>query len=124
MVGRDHRFRPRHRLRTPAEFRRVFARGQRSSDRELTVLALPNGRPYPRLGMAVSRKVSKKAVVRNRLRRRIREVFRLHRGELPGLDLVVVARPGAAELDYHTLEQRLRGHWRRLARRLGCAESS
>ncbi len=90
----------------------------------MTVLALPNGLTHPRLGMAVSRKVSKKAVVRNRLKRRIREVFRHHRHRLPAMDIVVVARPGATELDYRTLERRLLRHWERLAGQLECADSS
>lgn len=47
--------------------------------------------------MAVSRKVGN-AIVRNRLRRRIREIVRLHQDELPGWDVVVVARPTAARL--------------------------
>lgn len=51
--------------------------------------------PGARLGMAVSKKVGP-AVVRNRLRRLIREVFREIRGGLPAVDLVVIARPSAA----------------------------
>ncbi len=47
--------------------------------------------------MAVSRKVGN-AVVRNRLRRRIREIVRLHQADLAGWDVVVVARPTAARL--------------------------
>ena len=47
--------------------------------------------------MAVSRRVSKKAVVRNRIRRVIREQFRLQRADLPALDLLLIARTAAAE---------------------------
>ncbi len=59
----------------------------------LTVYGLPNGLGYPRLGMSVGRKVGN-AVRRNRIRRLIRESFRLMQHDLPeGYDLVVVVRP-------------------------------
>jgi ribonuclease P protein component len=55
--------------------------------------------PHARLGLAVSRKVGS-AVARNRVRRRLRECFRHHKHRLPpGTDLIVIASPGAAELD-------------------------
>lgn len=68
-----------------------------------------------RLGLAVSRKVGP-AVARNRVKRRIREFFRLGRaGFVPGVLLVVVARPGAADLDWSGLS----GELGRLLRRGG-----
>ena len=85
------------RLRGRSAFDRVHRRGARAPTRDLTVLVHPSPSPHVRLGMAVSRKVGN-AVVRNRLRRRIREIVRLHQAELPGWDLVVVARPTAARL--------------------------
>lgn len=60
--------------------------------------AVPVAGDGPRLGLTVSRRVGN-AVVRNRLKRRVREWFRRARAELePGLDLVVIARRGASEL--------------------------
>ncbi len=56
-------------------------------------MAACNDVGHARLGLAVSRKVSRKAVVRNRIKRCTREVFRLHHQDLCALDFVVVAYP-------------------------------
>ena len=64
-----------------------------------------NGRKESRLGLTVSTKVGK-AVVRNRTRRRLREVYRTHEDKLcPGYDVVVVARVRAAHSRYQVLEK-------------------
>ena len=94
------RFRPEEHLRRPADFKRVYDRRRSVSDGLLIVYACPNGLPYLRLGLSVSRKVGP-ATHRNRLRRLYREAFRLTKAELPGgLDLVFIPRgPGAPTLD-------------------------
>lgn len=69
-----------------------------------SVHALPNGLSEPRLGLSVSKKVGP-AVTRNVVRRRLKEIFRSSGGGLPGeLDLVVSARPAAAEASYQELD--------------------
>ena len=88
------------RLRSPADFRRVYARRCAVSDAWLLVQACPNGLAFSRLGLSVSRKYGN-AVKRNRLRRLYREAFRLSKHELPtGLDLVLIPRsPNQPALD-------------------------
>jgi ribonuclease P protein component len=83
------------RLRTSAEFARVYALKQRASDQVLLLFAAPNDLPHSRLGLSVSRKVGR-AHVRVRWKRLLREAFRLHQHELPpGLDVIVIPRAGA-----------------------------
>lgn len=71
----------------------------------------PNGRGHARLGMVVSRKVSKKAVQRNRIKRAIRESFRRHRHQLGATDYVVVAKSGAAGRHSPRLRSELDNIW-------------
>ena len=82
------------RLRLRREFLAVQDRGRRLSAAEYAVLALDNDGRNPRLGVTVSSKVAN-AVMRNRLKRWVREAFREVGGELPPVDLVVIARRGA-----------------------------
>jgi len=101
---------PRARLRRKRDFQRVFQGGWRGGTRELRLVIRPNDLGYPRLGLAVGRKVGN-AVVRNRMKRRLREVFRRERALLAApVDVVVIPQPGAAALSFEALrEQLLRG---------------
>ncbi|TVR60726.1 MAG: ribonuclease P protein component [Candidatus Competibacteraceae bacterium] len=119
--GGDARLPRRARLTGARAYTRVFAHPSKSSDRYFTVLARPNALAYPRLGLAISRKVARSAVARNRLKRLVRESFRHHQGRLGGLDVVVMGRVGLVEPDNAVLAAALERHWRRLAR--SCALS-
>lgn len=66
-----------------------------------------------RLGLVTSGKVGN-AVHRNRLKRRLREIFRLHKHQLlPGTDVIFVSRPDGAALNYHQLEDIVLSQWRK-----------
>ena len=99
----------------------VFAEPAKSSDRYFTVLARSNGLDYPRLGLAISRKVARSAVARNRIKRIVRESFRHHQPQLGGLDWVVMGRAGLTVQENAVLFAALQRHWQRLAR--SCAPS-
>ncbi|MCU7842234.1 MAG: ribonuclease P protein component [Candidatus Thiodiazotropha sp. (ex Monitilora ramsayi)] len=103
------------RLLKPDEYRRVFSDGHRSVDDCFLVLALPNDLASPRLGLAVSKKICRRAVDRNRIKRVIRESFRQNQPELMGLDLVVVGRRGLSQADNRRCFESLSQHWRRVA---------
>ncbi len=106
------------RLRQAAEFKAVFAAGKRQTDACFTVISLPKAEGPARLGMVVSRKVSKLAVQRNRIKRQIRESFRRQQDELPHVELVIMARYSAAKHDNQQLRDSLNQHWHRLSRQL------
>jgi len=88
-----------HRLRKPGEFARVKAEGRRRRTTHFTVNYRINGLAHHRLGLVVQKKFWN-AAQRNRIKRCLRESFRLNRHliPLPGKDIVVVARPGAEKL--------------------------
>lgn len=114
---------PRHvRLLKPAEYSRVFKDPVRSSDRLLTLLAKPNDLTTARLGLAISKKHARRAVDRNRIKRLIRESFRLNQAKLPAIDLVVMAKPGTQHASNQQITQALHQHWHRLIKQ--CAKSS
>jgi ribonuclease P protein component len=91
----SERFPAQYRLRSTADFDRVYSRRCSASDSVLLVYAVENELSHPRLGVSVSRKVGG-AVVRNRWKRLLREAFRLSRAEFPcGIDMIAIPRAGA-----------------------------
>jgi ribonuclease P protein component len=92
----DQRLRPAERLRCPPAFQRVFEQGEKLVGSLFILYVLPTSRPYSRLGMAVSKRIGN-AVVRNRVKRYLRDMFRRHKTSLPfSCDVVCVARREAA----------------------------
>ena len=86
------RFSREQRLRRPAQFMRVRQRGTARQVGPLRVAAAPNDLNITRLGLAISKRCGS-AVERNRVKRQLREAFRLLQHELPrGYDLVVLSR--------------------------------
>jgi ribonuclease P protein component len=80
----------------------VYERGRRLRGRFMTCFALPNDVGAPRLGIAASHKIGN-AVVRNKAKRRIRELFRIHK-PLAAIDIVVIPRRELVDASWQSLE--------------------
>ncbi|MGL4733777.1 MAG: ribonuclease P protein component [Enterovibrio sp.] len=104
------------RLLAPDHFKYVFEKPVRIGSPHLTILARENVFSHPRLGQAVPKKQLKLAVDRNRFKRLVRESFRHHQDTLPALDIVVIAKKSAGELDNQELTALLHNLWKRLSR--------
>ena len=90
------------------EFRRIYAKGRSGVSPYLVVYVRPNRRGRNRLGVTVSTKLGH-AVVRNRCRRRLREVYRLEKPQLKtGYDIILVARSRTATAPWPELQKQFR----------------
>lgn len=117
MSKSDFSFPPQLRLRTPAAYKNVFAQPVKSSDKYFTLLAIRNQLEHPRLGLAIAKKVIKRAVDRNTLKRLARESFRLRQHTLTALDIVVLARRDALTASPEVLRMSLEKHLLQLVKR-------
>jgi ribonuclease P protein component len=110
------------RLGHARDYERVFASSVKSVDDYFTVLATSNEGHGARLGLAMSKRCAPRAVQRTRLRRIVRESFRLRRATLCALDLVVLCRRPALRATNQTLSASLAAHWIAIFHQL-CASS-
>ncbi len=94
-------------LKKNKDFQFVYQNGKSSGNRYLVMYVLHTGTSRNRLGISVSKKVGN-SVVRHHLTRLIRESYRLHEKEfVDGLDMIVIARPGAKECTFFDIESAL-----------------
>ena len=90
-------------LKENAAFRRLYYRGANAGNRFLVIYCRRNGQKVNRMGLTVSTKLGH-AVVRNSVRRRLREIVRLNEDKLAeGFDFVIVARSAAVEAEFSVL---------------------
>lgn len=104
---------PKHdRLLNASDYKAVFSNAQfKVSCRYFLILAIKNNWMHSRLGLVIAKKNVAKAVQRNRVKRIVREFFRLHGNRMPGLDLVVLARKDVDTLQNSQLSARLATLW-------------
>lgn len=109
------------RLVTPSQFSRVFDHPVKAVSDHITILAKFNDLENPRLGLTIAKKKEKTAVGRNRIKRIIRDSFRLNQHNLPNIDIVVIARNQIGEADNKHLHKQLNKLWKKIA--LRCEQS-
>ncbi|KTD24079.1 MULTISPECIES: ribonuclease P protein component [Legionella] len=106
------RFGKTRRLLKKSDYDYVFAQARKLVTSEFIVLHRINSLGYARLGLALSKKSIPKAHDRNRIKRLLRETFRIAR--LPAVDVVFIARPGLAEIENKKIIARLGTIWDKL----------
>jgi ribonuclease P protein component len=103
------------RLLKAGDFAALRGNSRRLGVRHFLAEFSPNNAPGCRLGQAVSRRVSKRAVDRNRIKRLVRESYRLVREQLPSIDILLIARSSAVNTASAELRDDLTSLWNKLA---------
>ena len=109
-------FRPGEHVRHRRDFERVYKSGVKLSGRFMALFAVPNEVGRPRLGVAATRKLGR-AVVRNRAKRRARELFRQHKPQA-GCDFVIIPRRDFVDAAFPSLAREFSALVERVARAL------
>ena len=108
-------FRVYNKLRCSRDFTNAFSSHNRSSDNFFLFLAVDNNTELARLGLVVPKKNISKAVERNKIKRLIRESFRLRKERLKGKDVVVFVKK-QFDIKQVKIEQMFANHWDKIAK--------
>lgn len=107
-------FKKSSRLLKKSDYDHVFSKAKKITLTEFVILYRKNNQAYPRLGMALSKKMIAKAHDRNRIKRLIRESFRNNK-QLPCIDIILLARTGVATIENSILTNTLGKTWDQLS---------
>ena len=115
----DNTFPRKDRILTAGDYDKVFQHCIRASVRGVLVLGHKSEiTEHSRLGLVIPKKVLKRAVWRNRVKRVAREAFRLSKKSYPCIDFVVIAKPGIKDINNTELTRLLLDLWDQISRRL------
>ena len=104
------------RLLTPRDYSRVFENSQFKVTGPLGVfIATPNELDHPRIGFVIAKKKVRFAVGRNRIKRVIKDCYRLSQHKLPSVDIVFIARPGIGEKENIAITKFCKYSWHKLS---------
>lgn len=99
-----------HRLTKDNDFESVFKKGKNLDSEFLFLKLRKNGSEISRFGFILSKKISKNAAVRNKIKRRLREIIRKELGNIKsGFDIVIVAKPKIVGKDYLEIREEVGG---------------
>lgn len=94
-----------YRLKSPKDFRQAYRYGKSIVNSYLVIYYRNNKKEKYRIGFSISKKVGK-AVIRNKIKRRLREICRLNENSFPqGLDIIIVARVRVNKVSYAIIEK-------------------
>ena len=111
---RNYSFPRDQRLVTKAEYKSVFNKSKKLSQKHLLILFKPNQKTYARMGLIVGKNVTNSAVARNQIKRIIRESFRHHKTLLKNIDIIVIARKHCDKLSKENLRKGIDQLWEKL----------
>ncbi len=112
-----------HRIRSSRDFQRIYRQGQLLQDEYFRIFYCPSPDGVPRLGLSVGKGLGK-AVLRNRVKRALREAFRLNKELFAGLEVIVQPKPTAVHLSGKEVQERFLALARRLPRGKDCASQA
>lgn len=92
-----------NRLKKRKEFAYIYRKGEKSYSANLTLYKIYSKYPTPRIGFSVSNKIGK-AVVRNKIKRQLREIMRNYVPQIKNCNLIIVAKPSITQIDFQTLK--------------------
>lgn len=114
--GRGYGFPRSRRLLNPEQFRNVLKKGKRIHQGLLSFTVIKNDCDYPRLGLTIAKRHVRKATVRNRIKRLIREKFRLEQSNLAPVDLIVMMKSPLLKKADLELKSDLQQLWDKIVR--------
>lgn len=95
-----------YRVKRERDFNDIFTKGRNVANRRFVIYSLPKEQHHFRVGLSVSKKLGN-AVMRNRIKRRIRHVLIEYADQLTSEDFVIIARKGVENLSYQEIKQNL-----------------
>lgn len=114
---KDQTFSKTNRLLKPSEFQSVYTKRQWVANRELVANFRQNNSQNAKLGLTVSKKISKRAVDRNRIKRQVREWFRQNKQVFGCIDLIITAKPALKSKTTIEIQQSLDDLWRKVQKK-------
>lgn len=95
-----------YRVKRERDFNQIFSKGKNVANRKFVIYRLSKNQKHFRVGLSVSKKLGN-AVVRNRIKRKIRHILIENQSQLAADDFIIIARKGVEDLDYHEMKQNL-----------------